>query len=286
MKYKYLFVLFFAGSLVFAQERKPMKEGTLTTVTGEKIPFKDLTWKNGKAYYINASNKLQEELFEPSIKEITDQFPNPESSGNTSFSAAEIASLKKTSLPEGIYATKADFAAKQPSKIQKLTKKGLIGFEKTVVNDDALDCFFYDQTTDRKLKNVFAVVYNGDLYFNVQSILNNRNKTDRAQGSDFPNSFTKVTIQGENYFYTEVVLANIWAKGLAYNMGPAGGAMASTLNQSKGVVWDVKNDEFNIFKNCADYNDFIRDKAPHDILNCKNDFYDQVFVRRTIEKIK
>ncbi|MGV8915661.1 MAG: hypothetical protein ACOH1X_09475 [Kaistella sp.] len=45
-------------------------------------------------------------------------------------------------------------------------------------------------------------------------------------------------------------------------MGPAGGAMASSLNQSKGVVWDVKNNEFNIFKNCEDYNSFILDKMP------------------------
>ncbi len=286
MKYTYLFVVLFMSVMVSAQERKSIKEGILTTVLGDKIPFKDLTWKNGKAYYINYSNKLQEELFEPSIKEISEEpLDTPKTTINSSTSTGENNS-NKTSLPDGIYLTKAEFTAKQPSKSQKLIKKGLIGFEKSTVNDDALDCFFFDESTDKKIKNVFAVVQNGNLYFNVQSILNNRNKTDRAQGSDFPNSFVKVTIEGENYFYTEVVLANIWAKGLAYNMGPAGGVMASTLNKSKGIVWDVKNGEFNIFKNCFDYNDFIREKIPEDVQPCHTDSYDHILVRRTIEKIK
>ncbi|MGA9212515.1 hypothetical protein [Kaistella sp.] len=286
MRNKYLFIVVFVNILVFAQDRKSVKEGTLTTVTEEKIPFKDLTWKNGKAYYINYSNKLQEELYEQSIKEISEEPLNTGEIENTASLKVEVTDPKKTSLPEGIYVTKAEFNAKQPSRNQKLIKKGLIGFEKEMVGDDAADCFFYDEINDRKLKNVFAVVHHGYLYFNVQSILNNRNKTDRAQGSDFPNSFVKVTIAGENYFYTEVVLANIWAKGLAYNMGSAGGAMASSLNQSKGVVWDIKNDEFNIFKNCEDYNDFIKDKLPEDMLKCGNNFYDPVSVRRTVEKIK
>ncbi len=68
----------------------------------------------------------------------------------------------------------------------------------------------------------------------------------------------KVIIEDENYFYTEVMLANIWAKGFAYNTGAAGGAIVSTLNEGKSVVWDIKNQEFNIFKNCEDYNDFIK----------------------------
>lgn len=286
MKSIYIFAVLLMSSAAFGQKFKSLKEGTITVVTGEKISFKDLTWKDGKASYINFSSKLKEELYEQSIKEISEE---PLESGlnvNKTLVTSEMNGFKKTGLPEGIYETKADFTAKQPAKTQKLVKKGLVGFEKTPINDEAMECFFYDEISDRKLKNVFAVVHNGYLYFSVQSILSNRNKTDRAQGSDFPNSFVKVTIEGDNYFYTEVGLANIWAKGLAYNMGPAGGAMASSLNQSKGVVWDVKNNEFNIFKNCEDYNSFIRDIMPDDILQCRNNSYDQLFIRKTIEKIK
>jgi hypothetical protein len=114
--------------------------------------------------------------------------------------------------------------------------------------------------SDSKLKNVFAVVHNGYLYFNIAAILVNRNKNDRAQTSDFPNSYTKV-ILGRKLPLYRGDLANVWAKGLAYSAGAAGGAVASTLNTGKGIVWDFKNQEFNIFKNCTDYNDFIKDKS-------------------------
>ena len=54
--------------------------------------------------------------------------------------------------------------------------------------------------SDSKLKNVFAVVHNGYLYFNIAAILVNRNKNDRAQTSDFPNSYTKVILGAKTTF--------------------------------------------------------------------------------------
>ena len=276
---------------VFSQEKKNYKEGIIITATNESIAFKDLTWdKNGKAHYLNAKNKEMEELYDNSIKsieEVSESDPKFTSITGENFSpASSTAIINKTDFPEGVYATKEDFIKKTPSKKQELSKKGLIGFTKELVDDNVSECFFYDSRTDKKLKDVFAVVYHGSLYFGVAAILTNRNKTDRAQTSDFPNSFVKVLFGGDNYIYTEVPLANAWAKGLAYNAGVAGSIMAGTLNTGKGIVWDYKNQEFNIFKNCQDYNDFIKDKLPDGVQKCPKQQPDNNEVRRAIDIIK
>lgn len=225
-----------------------------------------------------------------SIEEIAASDPKFTSITGENISSNNSNTLKentaKTDYPEGIYVTKEDFIKKIPSKNQELSKKGLIGFTKEMVDDNVSECFFYDAQSDKKLKNVFAVVYHSSLYFNVAAILTDRNKTDRAQTSDFPNSFIKVLFGGDNYIYTELALANVWAKGLAYNAGAAGSAIAGTLNTGKGIVWDYKNQEFNIFKNCEDYNDFIKDKYSAGVQKCPKQQPDNSEVRKAIDIIK
>lgn len=191
-------------------------------------------------------------------------------------------------VPDGIYATLKDFLAQTPSSKENVVAKGLIGFEKPILNTIEDNCFFYYASSDEKVKNIFAIAYKGHLYFQIQAILNNRNKTDRAQTNDFPNSFTRVQSAGQNYYYLEAELANVWAQGLAYGAvgGAAGGAIASSNIRRKGVVWDIKNQEFNIFKNCSDYNDFIKDKYAEGIQGCEKQQADLLKVREAIEKIK
>ncbi|HQD44412.1 MAG TPA: hypothetical protein PK041_01765 [Kaistella sp.] len=276
------------AQMAFSQiEKKNMTSGEMTLVNNDKILFKDLTWKNDKAFYINANNNQAEELFDASIKTIEEKeitIAAPLANVPTKNEEKKITS-SSFGYPTGVYKTKGDFISKTPSSNPQISKRGLIGFEKPLVGDDENYCFFYD-TSDSKLKNVFAVVHNGYLYFNIAAILVNRNKNDRAQTSDFPNSYTKVIFGGENYLYTEADLANVWAKGLAYSAGAAGGAVASTLNTGKGIVWDFKNQEFNIFKNCTDYNDFIKDKSAEDVQKCENQQPNNLQVREAVMKIK
>ena len=54
----------------------------------------------------------------------------------------------------------------------------------------------------------------------------------------------------------------------------------------KGIVWDFKNNEFNIFKSCKDYNRFIKGKSNTDIQNCTSHQPNMFEVRKTILKIK
>mgnify|MGYP000439297352 CR=1 FL=1 len=64
------------------------------------------------------------------------------------------------------------------------------------------------------------------------------------------------------------------------------GIIASDLIKGKGIVWDFENEEFNIFKNCKDYNEFIKDESPDDIQKCEKRQPNMFAVRKAINKIK
>lgn len=201
--------------------------------------------------------------------------------------------------PPGVYVTKEDFLNKTPSNTEELVPKGLIGLEKEIIYGIPDDCFFYYLQSNKKLKHCFAVSYRGHLYFQINAILDNRNKTDRAQTNDFPNSFVRVINAGQNYYYTEADLTNAWVQAIATNTGATGVFIAADFSAAsinigskqmfgykKGVVWDVKNKEFNIFKNCKDFNEFIKDKFPPAIQACKEQQADINLIRKAIEMIK
>jgi len=177
--------------------------------------------------------------------------------------------LFKPNYPEGIYISKEDFINKKPNYVKDIIPKNIYGKKKAILDTIVHACYFYDAKTDKKIKKVFAISYKGYLYFQLYSILKNRNKLDRAQATNFPNSFVRVIDGGKNYYYTEANLTNQWAKGLAYNLGALGGAIGNTMIYGKGVVWDFKNKEFNIFRNCKDYNEFIQRVYPEGKQICK-----------------
>lgn len=191
--------------------------------------------------------------------------------------------LFRAHYPDGIYTTKNDFINKKPSVLKPITLKGL---NNKPTDDIIHNCYFYDADTNKKIKNVFAVSYQGHLYFQLKAILKNRNKNDRAQSTNMPHTFVRVIIGGNNYFYTEAELVNQWAAGTAVNFGVVGGIIAQDLIKGKGIVWDFNNEEFNIFKSCKDYNDFIANKSNEDLQDCKKHQPDMFEVRKTIEKIK
>lgn len=191
--------------------------------------------------------------------------------------------LYKPDYPEGIYTSKKDFINKTPISFKKIVMKGL---NRKVTDSIIHNCYFYYLYTNKKIKKVFAISYKGHLYFQIKAILKNRNKTDRAQSTNFPNTFVRVIMGGKNYLYTEAELVNQWAMGTAVNFGVAGAIIANDLIKGKGIVWDFKNQEFNIFKSCKDYNKFLLGKSKTDIQKCKNHQPNMLEVRKTIEKIK
>lgn len=292
------------------------KKGTLTLADNQKVTFNNLKLVNGKFVFMDVASGSEKELAIKEIKYVDDEKMSRVFTNKSVETAADIQKAEEAKqlaleqkekkameeklakmreeanslhlIANGIYKTKEDFIKQRISSSDEVVAKGLGGFEKPVLNKIEDHCFFYYKATDEKVKRVFAICYKGHLYFQIYSILENRNKTDRAQSNDFPNSFVRVVSGGQNYYYMEAPLANVWAQGLAYGgVGGAPGAMlASSMVNGKGVVWDLKNEEFNIFKNCKDFNEFIKDKNPDGVQKCENQQPDLLQVRQAIEKIK
>jgi hypothetical protein len=289
-------LLFFKCS---AQELKAIPKGFITISTGQKIEFSDLNFVDTQVIFTNIATKTQFTYFLNSINLIEDESHSvifkkfiPAKSEPALMKEQELFqendTLFKPKYPEGVYYTKEDFINKKASNVGKLIPKGLIGFEKPILNTIEHNCFFYIESSDEKLTNVFAVSFQGHLYFQINAILSNRNKKDRAQSNDFPNSFVRVIIGGDNYFYTEANLSNAWAQGLAYGGvgGAVGGSLANTFIYGKGIVWDFKNKEFNIFKNCEDFNEFITSVYSDGVQVCINQQPNYLKIREIIKKIK
>ena len=180
----------------------------------------------------------------------------------------------------GIYKTKADFISDKPILVS--TEDLEIEKIELIVKSDSLirRCYFFNTNTNKKIKKVFAIVYENKLYFNVGAINKNKNKNDKGLSANSNNAFVLVLFGGSNFLYSEAGLINHWKAGLSagvssgvggvtgYALGEAiEGSYPTTTVYGKGLVWDYKNEEFNVFTDCKDFNEFIR---PFDLgeLNC------------------
>lgn len=280
---KIYILLLFVPAILFSQIDKTIESGTLTNALGETVKFKKLRWEKDKAVYINSATNEEESLYETSItsiEKITEEQSNKDEEYSKVYKAANpYQNAFKTTLPDGQYLTKEDFMNATPTKNIRVTPKGLYGFTKPVVEDGTPHCFFFDDS-ERKVDS-FAIVHKGFLYFKMSEILKNKNKNDRALDSDNPNAYSRVLFGDENYLYLEAMLGNPWEKGLNVNIG----LPASMANSQKGIVWDAQNKEFNIFKNCEDFNNFIKDKSPEDVQKCNTKQVEIINVRMALQKI-
>jgi hypothetical protein len=288
----FIFMLFRLFT-VSAQQKNFVSEGIITLKNNKTTGFEKLYIVGEKVAFKNVATNTQTVYLLADIYQIEDDaqhviYKNGERQKLAQVVVPEVEdTLFKPRYPEGVYQTKEDFIAKKPSSTEQVRPKGLVGIDKPLLTTIEHACYFFDMA-DYKFKDVFAISYKGHLYFQVQAILDNRNKTDRAQASDFANGFVRVIMGGDNYLYTEADLSNAWAQGLAYGGvgGAAGGMMARSFVNGKGVVWDIKNKEFNIFKNCKDYNAFVQPLYPEGVQECKKQQADNWQVRKAMEKIK
>jgi hypothetical protein len=203
----------------------------------------------------------------------------------TEITNAATDTLYRANYPEGVYMTKEDFLNKKPV-IRKVWPINVTGLDNKVQPTGVHSCYFYGSDL-RKIPDAFAVSHQGHLYFQLKAIFKNCNEDDGNETSNFAGSFVRVIIGGANYLYTEAPLANVWAQGFGYGVGGAiGGAIAQSKIQGKGIVWDFKKQEFNIFRNCKDYNDFIGWQYTAGALDCKDKKQNPYKVRKAIDAIK
>lgn len=213
-------------------------------------------------------------------------------------------SLYKSSFPEGLYRTKEDFIKKAPSEFLQLTIDKILS-----VNDSdsfAHRCFFKEKDTNKRIKKVFAISHNGQLYFSNWAILDNKAKSDKSVSPiESMNSFVRVLIGGDNFLYAEGAFINPWRAGLSGGVSNAmgvefgivgavvGNEVGKAIDKSypittfggTGVVWDIKKEEFNIFRNCSDFNEFFENDSVKKI-DCGKQIFELKQIREIIDKIK
>lgn len=213
-------------------------------------------------------------------------------------------SIYQSALPEGLYLTKDDFLKKTPSEFRQLTIDRI-----RLVNDSdslARRCFFMEKDSKKRVKKVFAISHNGQLYFSNWAILDNKAKSDKSVSPvESMNSFVRVIIGGDNYLYAEGAFVNAWQAGLGGGVSNAmgvefgivgavvGNEVGKAIDKSfptttfggTGVVWDIKKEEFNIFRNCKDFNEFFETDSVEKI-DCGKQIFELKQIREIIDKIK
>jgi len=202
-----------------------------------------------------------------------------------------------STIPEGIYRTKEDFIRKIPSEILQLTIDKI-----RLVNDSdslAHRCFFKEKNTNKRVKNVFAIFHNQHLYFSNWAIIENKDKNDKSVSPvESMNSFVRVQFGGDNFLYAEGAFVNPWQTGFSAGVaGGVGGIIGSELGKAidksypittfggTGVVWDIKKEEFNIFRNCQDFNEFIENYSVEKI-DCGKQIFELKQIREIVDIIK
>ena len=194
-------------------------------------------------------------------------------------------SIYNSEMPDGIYHSMNYFVNKVPSSTDPIFAKNVFG-KKQVLEVPEHNSFFFYKGSNKKVTNVFAVVVDGQIFFQIKSILKHRNKKDKNQTNSTLQSFVRVLLGGDNYYFTEVDLANQWSQALNYNLGVVGGVTAQDASKGKGVVWDINNREFNIFRNCKDFNEFLTENLGSTPITCQDKQPDGYVVRERINEVK
>jgi hypothetical protein len=188
-----------------------------------------------------------------------------------------------TEYPEGIYNNIEDFISKKVNSMGILERRTLWG--KKITTDSLLNqiFFFKDTIGMSKLKKVFAVSYKGNLYFQQRYIVKYAKSDDSNESADNDNSFHRVISDGK-YFYLEGPFANVWSKGLAGGLGGIGGAIIdASISNLKGVIFDFEKKEFDFFRNCKDFNVFLKERDSNETVDCEK--YNIKVVRDVISRI-
>ena len=184
--------------------------------------------------------------------------------------------------PDGVYKTTFDFVRKVPTNQYPIAAKSIVGLNYEDLKGSPEQCFFFYKFGENpKITDAFAVCYNGNIYFRINAILDNKSKRGRSEAAQFPNSFVRVSVQTPKFMYTDVNFSNAWSVGVAAN---ARGADMHRSARNMAVVWDSEKKLFHILKFCEDFNEFIAPFRPELVQQCaKNQAADPGIVRSAIE---
>lgn len=216
-------------------------------------------------------------------KEFNDPFVNLyllKSDADISFDSVNystsVPELKQTffknSFPEGVYETIDDFNKKQPTSTERIEAKE----DGEGVYNNPKDLMLFKYIDKKQLvKTPFAVVYNGDVYFNLKSINKLESKDMKVTIPVIMNRFIRIRYEDDNYFYSEFYPKKREAGSnvLMYGGGALGALIAtsamSKTKPGKSIPFILLKgeDKFYQLDNCLNFNEFLGGKI-HSKIEC------------------
>ena len=182
---------------------------------------------------------------------------------------------KKGDFPEGVYMTLEDVLNKVPTSTDEVY---IYTSEESDSNSLPEKAFFYFKKTDKKIKIPLGVSYKGEMYF--QTYRKYTNKKDKGFDPDAYSRFCKVTNYGR-FIYFEESMRGTFSKFLLGGLNPVTYAINGKI---KGIVLDLENKEFNMLRDCADLNEFLKEKNIPQV-ECNSDQYTIGELRAKIDEI-
>ena len=164
--------------------------------------------------------------------------------------------LLANDYPEGVYLTYERFLEKTPSN-KRVEARDLYKPKKRIRDAMIDNCYFYYRRSKKRVKDAFAISYEGSLYFHVKSMQNLMEKKDRKQKIDHKDSFIRVVDQGR-YLYMEAFTRKGGGIGFGIGGGPVSVATGGSKEILKGVIYNFESGKFDLFRDCKDFNQFLR----------------------------
>lgn len=160
--------------------------------------------------------------------------------------------------PEGVYPTFESFLDVKPSRRKIRVEARDVFRPKIKIEDPFIDnCYFYDQRTNKRIKNIFAISHAGSLYIRAKSIHELLgDKKDRKLKVDHKDSYFRVIEQGE-YLYLEGYFVKGGGIGFSIGGGPISIGTGGPREEFRGIAFDFEKETFDIFRDCKDFNRFL-----------------------------
>lgn len=247
-----VFISLFACAMILAQNNL---YSYIITKNSDTLQVSDITELDGKVSFFNVKTQTQEFLYFKSIQVISKEvFVQTKKPTNDS-----VSTQKSIEYPDGIYHSLADFKAKKPTSTEKIYAKiGPLISRKTTDSIESVCTFFH--SNNKKVKDVFAVVYNQELYFRFGSIHQYRDEEYGKFSNSFPNEFIKVQHIGKQYLYLPLVYENSQVSGAYSGIGisitvPIGKQRTLEIP----IIWNQQKNVFYILNRCKDIHKWISD---------------------------
>ncbi|MFB9080930.1 hypothetical protein ACFFLS_22545 [Flavobacterium procerum] len=207
---------------------------------------------------------------------------NKSASSETSEGGIDLFLAKD--IPEGVYKTYEDLVAKNGVYMgDAIVRKSVMRY-KPLDKSEVIDQVYFAWARNDVKLDFFAISYNGVLYIQQKYFHKYSVKGHRSEDGSNALSYHRVINDGR-FLYLEGSFANAWAKGAAYGVGGAAGAvMGANMNRLKGVVFDIKKQEVSFIRDCEDLNVLI-EKYNGTKIECKEKNFDILTVRENIDKI-